>query len=178
MNKKKQRTETMAEFVKFVQADPVLPAPGTDQSILQMVEKSLNPSIWIVFAKCFCLQTAAGFSTLLICPQFDIGAGTHNRLFHVLHSMLPPFLFYVVCGIIFVLLGAVLAGLVLSRDEIRVIRKIRYVYYAVYSLFIYMIFGFLGADVILISAFAWILGAAAGSAAGFETVFRIKAVPA
>ena len=141
-----------------------------------MVEKSLNPAIWMVFAKFFSIETAAGFATLLVCPQFNISFGSHNALFHSLHSTLSPFLFFIVCGIFFVLLGAALAGLILSRDEIRAVKKTKYIYYAVYSLTAYIIFVTLGAEVFLMSAIAWILGAIAGNFIGFEAITRIRMV--
>ncbi len=168
--------DMMEEFIKFVEADPVSPKTTTDSSIHKMVEKSLNPSIWMVFAKFFGIEAAAGLATLLVCPQFNIGFGSHNELFHSLHSTLSPFLFFIVCGIFFVLLGAALAGLILSRDEIRVIKKTKYIYYAIYSLTAYIIFVFLGAEVFLMSSIAWILGAMAGNFVGFETIARMKMV--
>ncbi|MDY0222038.1 MAG: hypothetical protein RBR67_12945 [Desulfobacterium sp.] len=166
----------MEDFIKFVEADPVSPKVSTNSSIHKMVEKSLNLSIWMVFAKFFVIEAAAGLATLLVCPQFNIGFGSHNELFHSLHSTLYPFLFFVVCGIFFVLLGAVIAGLVLSLDEIQVIKKTRYVYYAAYSLTAYIIFVSLGAEIFLMSSIAWVLGAMAGNFAGFETITRIRMI--
>ena len=168
--------EMMEEFVKFVDADPISPKATTDNSIHKMVEKSLNPSIWMVFAKFFCVEAAAGLATLLVCPQFAIGFGSNNEPFQSLHSILPPFLFFIVCGIFFVLLGAALAGLILSHDEIRVIKKTKYIYYATYSLTAYIIFVSLGAEVFLMSSIAWILGAMAGNYVGFEAIIRMKMV--
>lgn len=166
----------MEEFIKFVEADPVSPKATTDNTIHKMVEKDLNPSIWMVFAKFFGIETAAGLATLLVCPQFNIGFGSHNELFHSLHSTMPPVLFFIVCGIFFVLLGAVLAGLILSHDEIRKIKKTKYLYYTAYSLTAYIIFVSLGAEVFLISSIAWILGAVAGNFVGFGAITRIKMI--
>lgn len=168
--------EMMEEFIKFVEADPVSPKAATDNSIHKMVKKSLHPSIWMVFAKFFSIETAAGLATLLVCPQFNIGFGSHNEPFHSFHSTLPPFLFFIGCGIFFVLLGAALAGLILSRDEIRVIKKTKYIYHAAYSLTAYIIFVSLGAEVFLMSSIAWILGAMAGNFVGFEAASRMKMV--
>lgn len=168
--------EMMKEFVKFVEADPVSPKTTTDNAIHKMVEKRLNPSIWIVFAKFSGIEAAAGLAILLVCPQFDIGFGSYNELLHLLHSTLSPFFFFIVCGIFFVLLGAALAGLILSRDEIRVIKTTKYIYYAAYALMAYIIFVSLGAEVFLMNSIAWILGAMAGNFIGFEAVIRIKMV--
>ncbi len=168
--------DMMEEFIKFVETDPVSPKATTDNSIHKMVAKSLHPSIWMVFAKFFSIEAVAGFATLLVCPQFNIGFGSHNELFHSLHSTLPPFLFFIVCGILFVLLGAALAGLILSRDEIRKIKTTKYIYYLAYSLTAYIIFVSLGAEVFLMSSIAWILGAIAGNFVGFEAITRMKMV--
>jgi len=176
MSDKNFDKDMMEEFIKFVEADPVSPKTTTDNSIHKMVEKSLNPSIWMVFVKFFSIEAAAGLATLLVCPQFNIGFGSHNELFHSLHSTLSPFLFFVVCGIFFVLLGAAISGLVLSRDEIRVIKKTKYIYYATYSLAAYIIFVSLGAEIFLMSSIAWVLGAMAGNFVGFEAITRIRMI--
>lgn len=168
--------EMMNEFIKFVEADPVSPKKTIDNSIHKMVGKSLNPSTWMVFAKFFGIETAVGLVTLLVCPQFNIGYGSHNKIFHSLHSTLPPVPFFIVCGIFYVLLGAALAGLILSRDEIHVIKKTKYIYYATYSLTTYVIFISLGAEVFMISSIAWIFGAMAGNYFGFEAINRMKMV--
>ncbi len=168
--------DMMEEFINFVEADPVSPKATTDNSIHKMVGKSLNPPLWTIFAKFSCIETVAGLATLLICPQFNIGFGSHNEIFHSLHSNLSPFLFFIVCGIFFVLLGAALAGLILSRDEIRKIKTTKYIYYTAYSLAVYIIFISLGAEVFLMSSIAWILGAIAGNFVGFEAITRMKMV--
>jgi hypothetical protein len=176
MSVKNNNNEMMKEFVEFVEADPFSPKAATDNAIHKMVEKSLNPSLWTVFAKFAGIEAGAGLATLLVCPQFDMGFGSHDELLHSLHSALPPFLFYIVCGIFFVVAGAALAGLILSRDEIRVIKAAKYIYYAAYSLMAYMIFASLGAEVFLMSSIAWILGAMAGNFIGFESVIRMRTV--
>ncbi len=168
--------EMLKEFVKFVEADPVSTKTTTDNAIYKMVEKKLNPSIWIVFAKFTGIEAAAGLAILLVCPQFDIGFGSHNELLYLLHSTLSPFFFFIVCGIFFVLLGAALAGLILSRDEIRVIKTTKYIYYVIYSVMACIIFASLGAEMFLMSSIAWILGAMAGNFIGFESVIRMKMV--
>jgi hypothetical protein len=176
MSSKNFDKEMMEEFIKFVEADPISPKATTDNSIHKMVENSINPSILMVFAKFFGIQSVTGLATLLVCPQFNIGFRSHNELFHSLHSTLPPFLFFIVCGVFFVLLGASLAGLILSRDEIRVIKKIKHIYNVAYSLTACIIFASLGAEVFLIYYIAWILGAIAGIYVGFETISQLKIV--
>ncbi len=69
-----------------------------------------------------------------------------------------------------VLLGAALAGLILSRDEIRRIKKTKYIYYAAYSLMAYIIFVSLGAEVFLMSSTAWIFGVFTVKVVGFGEV--------
>ncbi|MCP4552062.1 MAG: hypothetical protein GY834_08515 [Bacteroidetes bacterium] len=178
MSDKNFDKDIMEEFIKFVEADPVSPKTTTDNSIHKMVEKSLNPSIWMVFVKFFSIEAAAGLATLLVCPQFNIDFGSHNELFHSLHSNMPPFLFFIVCGIFFVLLGAALAGLILSHDEIRKIKTAKYIYYTAYSLTAYIIFVSLGAEIFLLSSIAWIFGVIAGNFVGFEAITRMKMVRA
>ncbi len=168
--------ETMKDFVDFVEADPVSPKPSTDHAIHKMVEKDLNPSAWAVFGKLSVIEAVSGLATLLVCPQFDMGFGSHHDLLHSLHTSLPPVVSFTVCGIFFVLFGAVFSGFVLSRDEMREIRTTRYIYFVLYSLMAFMVFVSLGAEVFLLNAVAWIVGAAAGNVIGFEGGARIKMI--
>lgn len=171
---KKSEKEIMDEFLEFVEADPVSTKKSIDNSINEMVRSGLFPSVWIVLAKFFSIETLAGISTLLVCPQFGFGFSAHNQLLHSLHVTLSPFFFYVACGIFFLLFGAALAGLILSHDELRAIKKFKYTYYIGFSLVSYMTLIFFGSEVFMINSIAWILGATVGNFVGFESVIHLR----
>jgi hypothetical protein len=176
MNSNQPETENhlLKEFCNFVDAKQVAPPVSIELKIMQMVEHDLSPSQWLVFIKFFFIQSFAGGATLFVCPQFGFGFGEHNTFIHALHEELTPFLFYITCGFFFVFIGAAMSGLLLSYDEIRLIKRSKYIYYVFYSLVASLIFFTLGAEILLFSTTAWILGSIMGNSFGFELVSRVR----
>jgi len=162
------------EFCDFVDTDPVLPSEKCSISVASLVQKKLNPEQWITAAKFVIVQMVTGMATLTICPQFEIGFTGHNAWLHQLHILTTPFVFFMICGFIFVTFGASLTCVLLSRDEIRSINRSRYLLFSGYTLLAYLIFVILGAEIVLIGAFAWISGAIIGNIIGFNLTERIK----
>ena len=166
--------QTIKEFCDFVESEPMMPSTKTDQRIMQRVVVELRPSQWLIFGKLFSIEAVTGVATLFICPQFELGFSSHNKLIHTLHETLNPFSFYLICGLIFVVLGAVLSGIFLSRDEVRTINKSKYIYYLIYAFTAYYIFTLFGAVVILSSLLAWIFGAFIGNTLGFNLALWMR----
>ncbi len=168
--------ELVKEFAEFIDAKQTAPGQAADAAILRMVEKDLRPAHWKVYTKFTLVEVAAGLTTLTICPQFGLGFAQHNEFLHALHSATPPVAFYLLCGLFFVLLGAALSGLVLHRDEIRVVGNSRYSYFAVYSVLTYLSFVAFGAEAFAGGSLTWPLGAMLGNVFGFATVVRLRRV--
>lgn len=162
------------EFCNFVDVEQVTPSASIEIKIIKMVEQDLYPSQWLVFIKFFFIESFAGGATLFICPQFGLGFGDHNTFFHSLHETLAPFFFYITCGFFFVFLGAAVSGLLFSYDEIRSIKRSKYIYHILYSFIAYLIFFNLGAEILLLSSTAWLLGSIIGNLFGFELVSRTR----
>ena len=174
MRNNKSESELMGEFAEFVDAKPIAPHRSTDRAILGMVEKDLRPALSRVFSKITLVQVAAGLATLTICPQFGVGFGHHNELLHELHLATPPALFYIICGLFFVITGGALSGLVLSRDEIRSVATARYPYFAAYAVLAYVVLIAFGAEVFVASSLTWMVGALLGNILGFEAMTRLR----
>jgi hypothetical protein len=138
------------------------------------VEADLCPPQWLVFGKFTIIEAFAGIATLFVCPQFGLGFGGHNEFLHTLHETLAPFVFYVICGLFFVFLGAATSGLLLSYNEIQSIKKSKYIYYLIYALTAYLVFFMFGAEILLISSTPWILGSIMGNSVGFGLVSRMR----
>lgn len=166
--------QSLKEFSEFVQAEPAVPSARSDALILKKVSADLRPAQWRIFGKVAAVQTVAGVATLFVCPQFGFGFGGHNQYLHALHEAVDPFTFYLICGLLFIALGAVLCGLVLSLDEIRAIRRSKYLYYIAYAIVACLVFALVGADIVLLSASAWVLGTILGNTLGFGLVSRMR----
>jgi hypothetical protein len=165
----------LQEFAAFLTAEPAIPLRATDEAVFRLVEKSMRPFLWAVLGKLTLVEAAAGLGTLAFCPQFDIGFGSHSESLHFLHTW-GPLLHYFACGIFFVLLGAVLAGMLLHRDELYVLGKSKHLYFVVYSLTAYAIFIAFGAEAFLLGSLFWISGAVLGNYLGFIWGTRLRTV--
>jgi hypothetical protein len=161
------------EFAAFVDAGPTAPHPSTDAAVMGRVRKALRPPLWRVFGKLALVEAAAGLITLTICPQFGVGFGSHATLLHALHEGLPPAMFYLTCGLLFVLFGAALAGAVLTREEITALGRRKYIYFVAYGMSALTIFLALGAEVFLLAALCWITGAILGNLLGLALGTRL-----
>ena len=168
------RKEEFLEFRDFVETTPKFPSGESTRKIDRRVEKDLHPEHWYIITKFTLIQFGTGMLTLTICPQFEMGFGGHNELLHQLHLLVSPFAFFLICGILFVVLGASISCLVFSREENRAIRKSRYPLFVIYSLFAYLTFMLLGADVFFLYSFFWIIGGILGNILGFNLTERIK----
>ncbi len=174
MKRDKHEQELLQEFAEFVDAEQIAPGGRLDETVLRMVRKDLRPALWKIYGKLTLVEATAGLLTLTICPQFGFGFGQHNQFLHALHSSTPPAVFYLLCGLFFVLLGATLGGLILNRAEIRTTGRSRYLYFAVYSILAFLILVALGTEAFVISALVWILGALLGNILGFEAAIRLR----
>jgi len=170
----KSEQEMLQEFAEFIESEQVAPGNQVDQAIFTMVKSDLHPALWKVYTKVTLVEAAAGLLTLTICPQFGLGFGRHNEFLHALHAATPAVVFYLLCGLFFVILGATLSGLVLTRDEIRIVGNSRYLYFSVYSVLAYSTLVVLGAEVFVVSSLVWMLGAILGNVLGFEAVIRLR----
>jgi len=174
MKKTDSEQEMLRQFAKFIDADPAAPSRGTDEVVLRMVAQDLRPALGKIFAKLTLVQVAAGLVTLTLCPQFGLGFGAHNEFLHRLHAATSPASFYLFCGVLFVTLGAVLGGLVLTRPEIRAVSQTRNRYFALYSLLAYVTLVALGPEVFVASSLTWIVGAMFGNALGYGAAIQLR----
>ncbi len=166
------------DFAGFVDAAPLPPRPATDEAIIRRARDGLVPTWGKSLAKLLAIQVPAGLLTLTVCPQFGLGAATHHSLLHTLHASHPAALYYLSCGLIFVLFGALLSGLAADRRDLRALGPGRYACFAGYSLGAYLILMLLGTEAFIAASLFWVIGAAAGCAAGFALGHRLKTATA
>lgn len=174
MKKNDTEQEMLRQFAEFIEVDPTAPSKETDEVVLRMVGKGLRPALGKVFAKLTLVEVAAGLVTLTLCPQFGLGFGTHNELLHRLHAATPLAVFYLLCGVLFVTLGAAMGGLVLTRYEIRAVSQTVNHYFTLYSVLAYVFLVILGPEVFVASSLSWIVGAMLGNILGYGAVIHLR----
>jgi len=166
--------QLMREFSEFIDSEPASPGMQVEDAIMRRVAKDLKPVSWKIYGKVFLIEIAGGLATLTLCPQFGLGFGRHDELLHALHSLTPPPLFYLICGLIFVSIGALLSAMLLTRSEVRTMNRSKYAYFIAYSLLVYSVLVVFGAESFLLSSLTWMVGAILGNLLGFEAVSRIR----
>jgi hypothetical protein len=164
----------LREFAEFVEAAPRAPSQATEQAVLQRVEAELRPPRWKIYTRLGLLQTVCGLLTLTLCPQFGLGFGTHQFLLHSSHAALPPAVFYLVCGLFFVSLGALLSGLRLRRAELRALGGMPWGFFFGYGSLAYGVLLTLGEAAFMAASLSWVAGAVLGNALGFAVTTRLR----
>jgi len=176
MKKTDREREMQSEFVEFIEISPVVPSKEKDRVVMDMVSRDLHPTPIKVYSKFALIQSFSGLLTLTVCPQFGFGFGQHNQFLHTLHAATTPIVFYLLCGVFFVLLGAIMSGGILNQDETRTVGSKKFVCFAIFSVFAYLVLVALGSEAFAVSSLVWILGAFMGNILGFEATTRLRLV--
>jgi len=174
-DKKEKYGNWEREFLEFVNSDPVPPPALLTEKVKTTVSQDLKPAIWKIFSKLAGMQAACATLTLFFCPQFKIGFAKHDYLADLVqHS--EGFGFMIVCGMIFLSGGAVIAPFFFNQAEMKAIERSVLIYFPITALLAVMLFYSLGADIYWTLALPWFFGGTLGSVIGFELVkyFRFR----
>lgn len=174
MRKADQKHQELDELRRFVDAPELSPRRGTDDAVMRQAQVGQRPSSPAVVTKFLAIQLSSGLVTLAICPQFGIGLGSHSSVLHDLHVHAPPALYYLSCGVLFVLFGALFNGLVANRREIKAIGCGKYLFFGGYSLCAYLALLLLGSESFLLISLFWILGGAVAQIIGFVLGWKLR----
>ena len=175
IDKKEQYVDREREFLEFINSDPLSPPETLTEKLKIAVSQDMRTAIWKIFRKLAGIQAACATLTLFFCPQFEVGFIKHDYLAHLVqHS--EGFGFMIVCGMIFLSGGAVIAPFFFNQSEMKAIRKSALIYFPTAALLAVMLFYSLGADIYWTLALPWFLGGTFGSVIGFELVkyFRLR----
>lgn len=175
-DKKKKYTDWERDLMDFVESEPVTPPSILSERITSTVKQDLKLSVWKIFAKLAGIQAACATLTLFFCPQFEMGFTKHDYLAYLVQQT-DGFGFMIVCGVIFLGGGAVMAPFFLNQAETKAIENSVLIFFPSVTLLAVLFFFLLGADVAWSLAFPWFLGGTFGSLIGFEFVkfFRFGA---
>jgi hypothetical protein len=175
IDRKEKYADWERELLEFVNSDPVLPPATLTEKLKITVSQDMRPAMWKIFSKLAGMQAACATLTLFICPQFEIGFAKHDYLAHLVqHS--EGFGFMIVCGMIFLSGGAVIAPIFFNQAEMKAIEKSVLIYFPTVAFLAVMLFYSLGANIYWSLALPWFFGGTLGSVIGFELVkyFRFR----
>jgi hypothetical protein len=143
------------------------------QKIRADIHARLNPSWTKVFLKLAFIQFLSSFLVFAICPQFNLAFSEHTVLGH-LFMQWGEFACNLACGAIFLGTGTMISLLVLSFDELRVLRLKNISSFSLLSLIALTIFMVLGVKFHLVMFTAWILGALVSSILSLEVYLVLR----
>ena len=160
------------ELLEFIDTKPLEPPPLLSENIKTEILKYQMIVKWIIFSKFASIQAAFATLTLFICPQFGVGFAKYDHLAVLAHHHGIGFM--AMCGAFFLSGGVLLATLLLTIHEIKIIEKSEWIYFPAASLTAILIFHLFGADLKLAGALPWLLGGTTGSILCFKITKRVN----
>lgn len=175
MNDKKQPiNDWVDEFQSFMLVEEQEPPRQVSSRVIQIVQSSLHPSQWRVFAKLALIHLLVGFLVLLVCPQFGIGLfegmGLTSLFMHFGEIVCS-----IACGALFLGTSMFVSSLFLRPEEIRVMREREFMQLTSLALVSIFVFASLGATVAATLGLTWIIGSILGGYTSFELGSQIRA---
>ncbi len=169
-----RKDNDLNDFKQFCQSSTERPPAALEQALLSQIDRDLHPSGRVVFFKLLALQSLVGVLTLLFCPQFHLSLTANDELFHFFHRTFGEVICMSLCGAVFVGTGSVIAVLLLSPPEMRLIRETASLHYFALSSIFLCSFLLLGAEFYLELISSWLIGASLFGALGFELTAKLK----
>lgn len=170
IDNKKNYADWERDCLEFVNSEPVTPPSSLTVRVKSAIHQDLTPPpSWKIFARLAGIQAACATITLFFCPQFEIGFAKHDYLAHLVQHT-EGFGFMIVCGVIFLGGGAVVAPFFLKQAEVKAIEKSVLIYFPTAALLAVILLYSLGAVISWPLALPWLMGGTIGSIIGFELV--------
>lgn len=159
------------EFRQFLNAPEVKPPAHVKNEIFETVHLDLNPSLAGVMTKLAGIHVFGGSISLLLCSQFGIGRGYNIAPFMMDYGVFTCMAF---CGALFLGITVVVAGFVLSTEELVKIRKTCYAPVLVLGIASLILFLTFGAEIALSVAISWLIGGLLAGALFTEAILNIR----
>ncbi|MBI3555978.1 MAG: hypothetical protein HY074_06930 [Deltaproteobacteria bacterium] len=173
MSKKPSPENLVSDFAKFVSAPELAPPARLSVEILGAVRAELNPRASKVFAKLGLIQVFVGALVLAMCPQFGLSILPGMGLM-TLFMRFGETACMTGCGAVFLGASGLLGSLVLTREELLVIRRSRFLQAAVMATLASGVFVCLGGEMVISLGLAWVMGALVGGLGSFELGWLLR----
>lgn len=161
------------DFTNFAPTEASVPEALT-QNIFSKVHHLLFPSAQTIFTKIFAAHLLIGSLSLSICHQFGLNP------FHTEVSLADWFMrmgghnfCMIACGILFLSLSLLASGILLTTEEIRVLRRTQWLQVSALAIVSLGSFAAIGAELTLGIAGFWLLGSLVGGLFVTEGMWRL-----
>jgi hypothetical protein len=167
--------EWMREYSEFLGSKEVPVPRDLNERVVGSIHALLNPSAWMVFGKLLGIHIVVGFLSLGICHQFDMNPfGTQSSLSDWFMGMWGHSACMIACGTIFVSFSILTAGILMTGEEIRVLKRTEFLQTLSLGAFSLVAFFLLGAQIALTFAGLWLLGVLIGGFIATEATAKLK----
>lgn len=144
-----------------------------NQKILSEIKSRLNPDLKILFLKLFIIHLSTAVATLSICPQFGVAIfRTNLNLMDVFMKISPHFCDFA-CGAFFTMASITSALVILSRDELRMLRHKQLLAALVMTLSSIGFLIMLNPQLFVQFTFLWLIGCLGGTFLGLGIGTRV-----
>lgn len=134
-----------------------------NEKILTEIKGRINPDSRMLFLKLFIIHLSTAVVTLSICPQFGFAlVRTNLNLMHVFMKISPLFC-DMACGAFFTACSMLSALVILSRDELRVLRHKLWLATALITLSSFGFLIMLNPQLFVEFTLLWFIGCVGGS---------------
>jgi len=172
-----ENRQWLTEYEAFLKADSVEVPKETTKRVFSVMNSLLNPSALFVFFKILGIHIGVGLLSLSVCHQFGMNPfGTQMSLDRWFMAMWGHNTCMIVCGVLFTGLSFLSAGLFLSIEEVRALRRTEFLQAFALGSVSLAIFAFFGAPLAAAFAGLWLLGALIGGFLATEAVWKLKRV--
>lgn len=170
----KKSNEWVQDYQEFINNEETIPA-SLNNKVIGKVQDLLNPNSLIVFSKILGIHFAVGFLSLSVCHQFGINPfNTERSLADWMMRVGGHHFCMIGCGILFVGLSILAAGIFLTIEEINALKRTQHLQTLVLGLISLGIFVSFGAEFAFGIAMLWLLGGFVGGLAATQTILRFK----
>jgi hypothetical protein len=165
------------EFEIFLKSENSLVPQEISSKVYSRIEKLINPNAFSVFLKILGLHLTVGFLSLSFCHQF--GMNPFNTEYSLADWFMNVGGYYgcmIGCGVSFVSLSLLAAGLFLTPEEIKSLKRTEYLQNISLGLVSLGLFAAFGVELALGMAGLWLLGSLVGGFISTRVIIQLKAV--
>ncbi len=161
-------------FQEYLAADEITPPQLIRETVLSRIQRELNPSFMNVLLRVLVIHLALSLVTLSICSQFGLHLFPLFDLMNSFMAVAGHTFCMVFCGALFVGVSALALPLALTIEQFRVVRNNSLLQFLILSLLSLGVFVFVGAEILLIPALLWLMGALGAGIASVEIGWRVR----
>ena len=163
------------DYKDFLDSDGASVPQDLRQNTQEKIVALLKPSAWLVFFKLIGIHSLVGSLSLAVCHQFEMNPfQTNVSLAHWFMSMGGHGACMIFCGVLFVGGSVLAAGCLLSREEVRALRRTEFLQILALGVLSLVAFKLVGAELVLTFTGLWLLGALLGGFLAAEISAKLR----